>query len=67
MERTASQLCLLAEDEVLKVTLFKKLCCFCSTGALLHRLVSEGPMIKEGVLTWSWDQSPPCRLTLLWG
>jgi hypothetical protein len=65
-QRSGAQLFLLAEDEGPKVTLSKKLCCFCSFQALLCRLVSNGPRIHDGVLTWSQGQSPPCRLTLLW-
>ena len=46
-----SQLCLLAEDEVLKATLSKKLCCFCGPCTLLFGVVSERPRIQNGTLT----------------
>ena len=48
---SGAQLCLLAEDEGLKVALSQKLCYFCSPGALLHILVYEEPRIQDGALT----------------
>ena len=65
-QRSGIQICLLAEDEVLKQCLFQKMCCLCSLCAHLHRLVSEGPRTQDGSLTCSRGQSPPMWLPLLW-
>jgi hypothetical protein len=57
---------LLAEDKGPKGTLTQKLCLFCHPCALLCRLVSDGPRIQDGILTWSCCQSPHRRPTFLW-
>jgi hypothetical protein len=65
-QSSGSHLCLLVKDECLEGTLSQKLCCFSHPCTLLCRLVSEGPGIQHGVLTYSHGQSLPWKPTLLW-
>ena len=56
MQRSRAQLSFLAEDLGSKWTLSQNLCCFCCSCALLCILVSLGPRIQDGDLTWSLGQ-----------